>query len=296
MRKVIPPSIVDEQHVDFPLLSSLADEIFRRAGGSRGFRQAIPGLLREVIDDVIQTPRTGRLSYDELEKTEKTYIGTRVEIMLRSALDLPKGKLDTVLLGTDVDIKHTMGNNWMIPVEAIGYPCILVAADENSGLCYFGLIVARLEYLTAGTNRDSKRSISSAGFKNIFWLMLEEPYPQNFWSTIPSDTVERIFEGESGNDRVVRLFREVQRRPISREIVNATARQKDFTRRIRADAGHGTRDLLAREGILLLSGSYGKDLITKFGLPKCGRSEFISYTVSSDDERVLARNYGFDVP
>ena len=34
----------------------------------------------KLVDDVIMTPKTGRRSYDELEKTEKTYIGTRVEI------------------------------------------------------------------------------------------------------------------------------------------------------------------------------------------------------------------------
>ena len=65
-------------------------------------------MLRQCVDDVIMTPKTGRRSYDELEKTEKTYIGTRVEIELRAMLNLPKGKLDTVILGVSKDsvIKH----------------------------------------------------------------------------------------------------------------------------------------------------------------------------------------------
>ena len=76
-------------------------------------------MLRDCIDDVIMTAKTGRRSYEELEKTEKTYIGTRVEIELRALLRLRKGRLDTVILGHDVDIKHTMGSNWMIPTEAV---------------------------------------------------------------------------------------------------------------------------------------------------------------------------------
>src|SRR5690606_15405344 len=115
-------------------------------------------LLRRCIDDVIMTPKTGRRSYDELEKTEKTYIGTRVEIELRALLHLPKGRLDTVVLGHDVDIKNTMGSNWMIPTEAVDHPCILVAADEARATCYLGLIVARPAYLTLGQNKDAKKS------------------------------------------------------------------------------------------------------------------------------------------
>ncbi len=42
------------------------------------------------------------------KRPKKTYIGTRVEIELRAMLRLPKGKLDTVILGQDVDIKNTM--------------------------------------------------------------------------------------------------------------------------------------------------------------------------------------------
>ncbi len=251
-------------------------------------------MLRQCVDDVIMTPKTGRRSYDELEKTEKTYIGTRVEIELRAMLHLPEGKLDTVVLGQDVDIKNTMGNNWMIPTEAVDHPCILVAADEARAQCYLGLIVARLEYLTTGKNKDSKRSISAQGFANILWLLREQPYPPNFWRTVPSDAIKRIFEGESGNQRMASLFREVQDEPITRDVVEAVAQQKDFMRRIRSDNGRGTRDVLANEGILLLSGAYDASLIAALGLPFCSGSEFISHRVNSKEEISLAAQHGFE--
>ena len=286
MKKSVPPSIVTPDHPDHLLLHEIANDIAARAGGDLVTR--FPTMLRQCVDDVIMTPKTGRRSYEELEKTEKTYIGTRVEIELRAMLSLPKGKLDTVIRGHDVDIKNTMGSNWMIPTEAVDHPCILVAADEVSALCYLGLIVARPEYLTFGANKDAKKSISAAGFENILWLLREQPYPANFWRTQDSDVIARIFAGASGNQRMAALFREVQGQPITRDVVQAVAQQHDFMRRIRSDKGRGTRDILAREGVLLLSGQYDAPLIAALNLPNCAASQFISYTPATADEVALA--------
>ncbi len=292
MKKNIPESIVVAGHRDHTLLTVIAADILKRAGGDEALAEKFSAMLRQCVDDVIMTPKTGRRSYDELEKTEKTYIGTRVEIELRAMLNLPKGRLDTVILEHDVDIKNTMGSNWMIPTEAVDHPCILVAADEVRATCYLGLIVARPDYLTLGQNKDSKKSISALGFANILWLLLDHPYPPNFWRTVAPDTVERIFAGKSGNQRMASLFREVQRQPISRDVVEAVAQQQDFMRRIRSDSGRGTRDYLAKEGILLLSGHYDAPLIAALGLPACSGSEFVSYKLVVENETALAIEHG----
>ncbi|MDT8856513.1 NaeI family type II restriction endonuclease [Paracoccaceae bacterium Fryx2] len=288
MRRALPASAVVPGHPDFALLSALGLEVTRRAGGAVALAETIPQTLRDCVDAVIQTAKTGRRCYDDLEKTEKTYIGTRVEIDLRAALGLPKGRLDTVILGHDVDIKHTMGGNWMIPTEAIDAPCLLVAVDEARALCWLGLFVARRDHLTVGQNKDSKKSISAAGFAHILWLLRDQPCPPNFWRTVPPEAVARIFAGATGNARVMALFREVQRRPIGRDVIEAVARQQDFMRRIRGDGGRGTRDRLAAEGILLLSGHYDAPLIAALGLPDCGTSGFVSIRPETPDERALA--------
>ncbi|WP_371157086.1 NaeI family type II restriction endonuclease [Jannaschia sp. 2305UL9-9] len=292
MKKNIPESVVVAGHRDHELLTTIADDIAKRAGGDEALASKFAAMLRQCVDDVIMTPKTGRRSYDELEKTEKTYIGTRVEIELRAMLSLPKGKLDTMILGHDVDIKNTMGSNWMIPTEAVDHPCILVAADEVRATCFLGLIVARPDYLTLGQNKDSKKSVSALGFANILWLLLDHPYPPNFWRTVAPDAIERIFAGKSGNQRMANLFREVQREPITRDVVEAVAQQQDFMRRIRSDNGRGTRDHLAREGILLLSGHYDAPLIAALGLPECSGSEFVSYRPVSQREADLAVEHG----
>jgi hypothetical protein len=295
LKKRIPDSIVIAGHRDHNLLNAIAKEIIKRAGGNEALSIKFSAMLRQCVDDVIMTPKTGRRSYDELEKTEKTYIGTRVEIELRAMLQLPKGKLDTVILETDVDIKNTMGSNWMIPTEAIDNPCILVAADEVRAVCYLGLFVAHPDYLTLGQNKDSKKTVSALGFANILWLLLDQPYPPNFWRTVQPDVIERVFSGKSGNQRMATLFREVRREPITRDVVEAVAQQQDFMRRIRSDKGRGTRDLLSKEGILLLSGQYDAPLIATLQLPFCSGSEFVSHRVTSIDEVNLAANYDINV-
>lgn len=292
MKKNIPESIVVPGHPDHNLLSALAQDITARAGGPDGLAEKFSAMLRQCVDDVIMTPKTGRRSYDELEKTEKTYIGTRVEIELRAMLDLPKGKLDTEILGRDVDIKNTMVNNWMIPTEALDHPCILVAADEARARCYLGVIVARADYLTMGQNKDAKKSVSAAGFENIFWMLRDHPYPPNFWRTVAPDVVSRIFAGKTGNQRMAALFREVQGVPITRDVVEAVAQQQDFMRRIRSDNGRGTRDILAREGVLLLSGHYDAPLIEALGLPFCLGSEFVSYRPETEVEVETSKEHG----
>lgn len=276
MKQKLPDTCLTPQHVDFELLSQLASEITARAGGALTLEQDFPAMLRRCIDDVIMTPKTGRRAYEELEKTEKTYIGTRVEIELRALLRLPRGRLDTEILGRDVDIKNTMGSNWMIPTEALDQPCLLVAADEVRARCYLGLIVARPAYLTKGQNKDAKRSIAAEGFGHILWLLCDHPYPANFWRGQNPDVVADIFSHDTGNARMASLFQRIPNTPISRDVVEAVAQQKDFMRRVRADGGHGTRDLLARQNRVVLEGRKDSQLIKALGLPHCSRSEFIS--------------------
>jgi hypothetical protein len=295
MRRNLPVGEIGSSHPDFSLLAELESEILLSAGGADDLRHNFPSLLRECIDDVIQTPRTGRRSYDELEKTEKTYIGTRVEIMLRSFLRAQKGDLGLRIGRFDVDVKHTMGSNWMIPTETVGHPCVLLAADEEHALCYMGIVVARPEYLTAGPNQDAKRSLSAVRFQNIRWLLRELPYPANFWRTVDAAVVERIFLGRSGNERVTALFAQVRDRPISRNVIEAVAQQKDFMRRIRADKGsRGTRGALGRQGMVLMSGDYDSHFAHALGLPRLGKGEFMSHLIADEGEAQLARSAGYE--
>jgi hypothetical protein len=275
-------------HRDFVIMKRLESALAKQAGGVDKLKQELPALIRAAIDEVIDTPRTGRVHASELEKTEKTYIGTKVEILVRNFFHLPKGILDLKIDGLDVDVKNTLGDTWMIPPEAVGKPCILVASDEVKRTCFFGIFIAHLENLTAGVNQDKKRSISALGFVNIHWLLIDEPYPESFWSKLGVKKTRAIMRGQSGNERIAELFRNTQGIPVHRDIVQAVAQQKDYMKRLRKNGG--ARDTLADEGIAILSGKYDAYYITRLKLPAIGPDEFISIEpTSAEDVEMLRR-------
>jgi len=284
-------SSTDQENQDASLLRSLEKAILRIARGPDRFKREIPLLLRRSIDEVIDSARTDRVTLDETEKTEKTYLGTKVEVLLRNFLGYPKGKiLDLSMDGTEVDIKNTMRGNWMIPSEAVGHPCILVKIAEESALFSFGLFVARRESLSSGTNKDGKNSISKAGRGRIHWIVKDGAYPRNFWQDLSPEERKAITTLKSGSKRVEALFRRVQMKPISRTVVLGAARQKDAMKRLRKNGG--ARDSLARDEIALLSGHFDSKLIEGMGLPKCEKDEFISFTPTNEADKAILRGAG----
>ena len=62
--------------------------------------------LREALDQIYDGQRTGRWDYTQLLKTEKTHVGTLVEIWLQREFDFADGDdLDYQIAGVDVDCK-----------------------------------------------------------------------------------------------------------------------------------------------------------------------------------------------
>lgn len=280
-----------ETHRDHAVLAPLATAIERRAGGAAGLASGLPPLFRQAVDEVIDAPRTNRFTIDELEKTEKTYLGTKVEILLRDFLKLPKGRiLDLSVDGVEVDIKNTMQRAWTIPLESHGHPALLLRLNESTALCDAGLVVVRPEYLNAGQNRDAKRTLSAEGTANIWWLLRRQPYPPNFWEVLPAAERQEIFAAGSASARLALLFLKLQRQPVSRLQVQAVAQQHDYMKRLRRNGG--ARDTLAARGVALLSGRSDGALIAALGLGPVGVEEFISLKPETDNELRLLRAAG----
>lgn len=283
--RVAPPRLL-ETHADYLLLTGLEDGIIRHAGGWQAFRRDIPALLRQAIDEVIDAPRSKRFTVAELEKTEKTYIGTKVEILLRNHLGVERGEvMDLLIDGTEVDVKNTIKFAWTIPNETLNHPCILISADEESSLCSFGLIVIRSEVLNTGRNRDQKTTIRRDQLHNALWMLFDQPYPGNFWQYLSPEHRQAIMKPRGGTERLARLFTLYQRRPISRTLVQALAQQHDYMKRLRKNGG--ARDLLKQQGVALLSGKTHRLLITQLGLPQTSPEDFISVTPTNSEEHTL---------
>lgn len=123
-----------EIHQDFDDLQALESDLFSAVGGRDRFHEKLRSFFRSAIDEVIDTARTGRYFLSDLEKTEKTYLGTKFEILLRDWLNVPRGiVLDLLIGGREVDVKSTTsgGSGWMIPPEAIGQLCVLLRVNEQ---------------------------------------------------------------------------------------------------------------------------------------------------------------------
>jgi hypothetical protein len=239
-----------------------------------GFEAQAAKTLRRALDEVIDGMRTGRWSVSSLEKTEKTYIGTKVEILFKFDFELQKGnKLDIRVEDTEVDIKCTVLKDWMIPKEAVGELCLLVRIDDLRSKFWIGVIRAAPSVLRTGENRDKKTSLSAEGKRAIHWLVEAGQLPVNLLVTLDPNIREKILSHRtSGQARVNELFRLVQGQIIPRIVIETVAQQKDSMKRAR-DA----RVTLKSEGILVL-GHQGEEpkIAAARGYPVPKKGEMIS--------------------
>lgn len=280
---------LQSSHVDYADLQRLEAQLLDAVGGQQLFEEKLRSFFRSAIDEVIDTARTGRFILAELEKTEKTYLGTKFEILLRDWLQVPRGVLLDLLIGGDeVDVKSTTGgrSGWMIPPEAIDQLCILLRVNELSSTCAVGLVRARSQYLRISSNRDSKTSFSAAGRANIWWIALDFPYTPNFWSQISQDLRQHIMAQGGGTARLAAMFENCLETPVSRVLIASIAAQDDFMKRIRRNGG--ARDILAPKGIAILYANNDRDLLNQLGI-SLGTREFISYRPKNALEADLLR-------
>lgn len=231
-------------------------------------------IIRQSIDEVLDGPRTGRWSFDQLEKTEKTYVGTKLEIVLRTVLGLQHaGLMDLEIEGEPVDIKWAMASGWQIPREAVGEICLCLGGIAKLTLFQVGVVRCVPAYLNAGENRDGKKTLSEAGRRAMRMLVDPTPIPPNFVAEMEPELRESIMAERHIQQRVTKLFRSLPGVPIPRDAVRTIARTEgDPMRRLRADRHAG--DPL--EGMKVLSATYANRVVEALGYPRLGKDEFMA--------------------
>jgi hypothetical protein len=241
-------------------------------------------VLRQSIDEVLDGQRTGRYDPRVLEKTEKTYLGTKVEILCRTTFGFRRGQaMDFVVRGHEVDAKFSMNPfGWSIPKEADGHICLLMHADDSKNHFAVGLVRIGQEILNPGKNQDGKRTIARAHREKIRWLVKDGSLPENLLLELPDLIRGEIFNvpvsrraGNGGQERVNRLFRLVKKRIIRRETVLTVAQQDDGPKRVRDARIH-----LRKEGILILGHQKEHPRISRdLGIATPKKGEWISIKV-----------------
>jgi Restriction endonuclease NaeI len=273
-----PPASGDDPELD-------AVEAALRRLDPAGERTA--DVLRETYDQLYDGQRTGRFRWEQLRKTEKTYMGTIVEINLHREFAFEDGlRMDYRIAELDVDCKfsQTVGG-WEIPPEAYEgrHLCLLLSADDYASRWHAGLVRADPSLL-GSPNRDRKRKLLARGLQHVRWLHRTAPLPENLLLHIDDATRDRILDpvpaarrAASGQAKINMLFRLVQRRIVNRASVLTVAQQKDALKRAR-DARLPRH--LGHEGILVL-GHQERDPIVaaELGLPRPRKGEFVSARV-----------------
>lgn len=244
-------------------------------------------IVRDTLDQIYDGQHTGRWSYDQLYKTEKTHVGTLVEINLQRQFGFADGvTTDYRIADVEVDCKYSMNyGGWELPPEAIGHICLLITANDRQSSWTAGLIRVKETFLRAGSNRDAKRQLTVSNYIHIRKLWPSHGrLAQNLFFNLDADTRERIFNArgrrgtQHGQAKTNELFRLVQRRIIRRAELATVAQQDDFMKRARGNGG--ARTMLRPEGILVLGHQDKDPLVAQaLGLPVPRKGEFISARV-----------------
>jgi hypothetical protein len=246
-------------------------------------------VLRETYDQLYDGQRTGRYRWDQLMKTEKTYMGTLVEINLQRAFEFPDGQtLDYRIAGVETDCKYSQSlGGWEIPPESYdgAHICLVVWASEEFNRWEAGLVRPKNDgVMLAPPNRDQKRKLTPQGESTIRWLYDTPALPENLLLHIDDATRERILNPTperrrrpSGQQRLNMLFRLVQGRIVNRATVMTLGQQKDPPKRARdARLPHH----LGSEGILVFGHQESDPLVAEaLGLPRPIKGEFVSIRV-----------------
>ena len=298
-----------------PELKDLAEWFEREVDTRERFRWA----LRDSLDELLDGQRTGRWAYQHLSKTEKTYLGTAVEVNLTKEFEFADGDhLDWKIAGRDIDCKFSKDvGGWEIPMEMYlcadhgdrqgkaNHPALLTWFDDTTNRWIAGLVIAtdqRLWWRTdrqtgkavRGYNRDNKRRFTAAAFPDVYWLWggLQTDLPRNLLLHMDPAMRGRILSpGLSGQKRVNQLFMEVQQQIVGRQVVLTVGQQDDAPKRVR-DA----RKPLKRKGIVILGHQDAHPKIcAALGLPIPVKGEWISVRitlVSGADPRPYVELYG----
>lgn len=278
-------------------------------------RERLRWALRDSLDELLDGQRTGRWAYQHLSKTEKTHLGTVVEVNLTKEFEFANGDhLDWQIAGRDIDCKFSKDlGGWEIPMEMYlcadhgerqgkaDYPALLTWFDDTTNRWAAGLITISDERLRwkvgnpeRAYNRDNKRSLANSSAEHVYWLWggLQADLPRNLLLHLDPDVRRRILSPElSGQKRVDELFRELQGQIVGRQTVLTVAQQDDAPKRVR-----DSRIPLREDGILVLGHQDAHPKIAaSLELPVPVKGEWIAVRVipvSESDSRPFVTMHG----
>jgi hypothetical protein len=242
----------------------------------------LPVVIRNTLDQIYDGQRTGRWDYDQLNKTEKTHVGTLIQINLQKELDLADGAdLDYQIGGVEVDCKWSRSlYDWEIPREMyIRGPriALVIWGSDYTSRWTAGLIRIDDRVLKPmGNQGDRKRRLNELGKSQILWLGHGDLI-QNTLLHLTDQQRTRILRANSGQACVNELFRELTGELVNRATILTVAQQDDCLKRVRDARKH-----LKNDGTVIF-GHYAPhpELADILGLPKPTLGRFVSANLTA---------------
>lgn len=214
-------------------------------------------LARQAIDEVLSLGKK-RHSVAQLEAPEQTYIGTRLEILVRDALDFAPGKrADASIAGIETDIKWSKSQDWMIGPENLDTVCLGIGSNRVLETVSVGLFIPHRQQFGGATNRDQKFT-AGGPYRRAYvtWVVRDAELPSNFIEQLSEADRDRIMSGASAQERVRLLAECVPNQPVPRSAIRyVTLNKDDFMRRTREDK---TRKSSPLGDMVCLSAKYKK--------------------------------------
>lgn len=240
--------------------------------------------IREALDQIYDGQRTGRWDYTQLLKTEKTHVGTLVEIWLQREFGFADGEdLDYRIAGVDVDCKWSLNlYDWEIPQEMYSRGdkiALVVWANEYTARWASGLIRISEDVLRPpGRQRDGKRRLNDRGRDRILWIRPGADLVKNTLLHVEDPAkLEAIAYATGGQTAVDNLFRELTGQLVNRATVLTAAQQVDSAKRVRDARKH-----LRPSGIVIF-GHYAPhpQMARELGLPAPTLGRYVSTRLAS---------------
>lgn len=245
------PKLSRQKREDHKLIERIEKAVLLRTGGADRLRRTISLIIREAMSEVIDPFRTGRSTPDEIERSERAFLRTKVEVLLRHRLGFPRGNtLDLQIDGIETKIKNTMRSTWLMPPKAKGSPCILIKTDTRHCRFSVGIGVPRSTVVNSGGINAERRTALKQGINTIHWIcrdseIQESSDRQNWEALSPIErrgVAKRLPDPDEMNEKRAMWAQEVM---TFFEQFGETRHQDSTAAKLRVTAGQNLSDLLA---------------------------------------------------
>ena len=156
---------------DSTVLAFLEQRILQVVGGRASLERELPMIARQAIEEVVDWPRTGRRSTDELNSAERAYLGTKLEILFKHWLGA--GIAETPDMGADsigVGIKHVFGTRCWISRARVEHPLLVIQTELVRSRISLAAIVARSSRVSLNPRRAALDKRAANSECSVRWL------------------------------------------------------------------------------------------------------------------------------